>query len=129
LPQNYRYLGLVEKDLSYLRTNSKENIHKYIDEYLSAEYENCLAGLNDIMKEAWQMSLEGEKRKDVSLSIGKGLLSNETRIAIIAYRSWEGCKFCQQTQGGLTVQDKEVVIDDSEEPIENTGQVRRTIRL
>lgn len=29
----------------------------------------------------------------------------------------------------LTVQDKEVVIDDSEEPIENTGQVRRTIRL
>ena len=33
------------------------------------------------------MSLEGEKRKDVSLSIGKGLLSNETRIAIIGYRS------------------------------------------
>jgi orotate phosphoribosyltransferase-like protein len=34
-------LGLVEKDLSYLRTNSKENIHKYIDEYLLTEYENC----------------------------------------------------------------------------------------
>ena len=56
-------LGLVEKDLSYLRTNSKENIRKYIDEYLPVEYENCLAGLNNIMKEAWQMSLEGEKRE------------------------------------------------------------------
>ena len=49
--------------MSYLRTNSKENIRKYFDEYLPAEYENCLANLNNIMKEAWQMVLEGEKRE------------------------------------------------------------------
>ena len=30
-------LGLIEKDLAYLRLKAKENIKKYIDEYLPAE--------------------------------------------------------------------------------------------
>ena len=56
-------LGLVEKDLKYLRQQAKQNISKYIDEYLPAEYQYCLDGLNKIMKEAWQMSLDGDSDK------------------------------------------------------------------
>ena len=40
----------------YLGTAAKDNISKYIEEYLPAEYENCLDGLNDILTEAWTMS-------------------------------------------------------------------------
>ena len=29
-------LGLIEKDLAYLRLKAKENIQKYIDEYLTS---------------------------------------------------------------------------------------------
>jgi hypothetical protein len=56
-------LGLIEKDLAYLRLKAKENIKKYIDEYLPAEYENCLDGLNNIMKDAWAMSIDSDSDK------------------------------------------------------------------
>jgi hypothetical protein len=56
-------LVTVNEDLQWLRLQAKENIAHYIDEYLPAEYENCLDGLNNILTEAWQMSLSGEKRE------------------------------------------------------------------
>ena len=54
-------LALVNEDLQHLRNRARDNISKYIDEYLPAEYENCLDGLNNILTEAWQMSLDGEE--------------------------------------------------------------------
>jgi hypothetical protein len=56
-------LALVNEDLQYLRARARDNIRHYIDEYLPAEYENCLDGLNNVLTEAWQMSLDGEKRE------------------------------------------------------------------
>jgi RecG-like helicase len=67
-------LGLVNEDLQYFRRQAKENISKYIDEYLPAEYQNCLEGLNNIMAEAWQMSFEtdSDKREKIqALSLAK----------------------------------------------------------
>jgi DNA-directed RNA polymerase specialized sigma24 family protein len=40
----------INRDLSYLRQQAKENIRKYIDERLPEEYEKCLVGLNAITK-------------------------------------------------------------------------------
>lgn len=45
-------LGSVNRDLSYLRNQAKNNIIKYIDERLPEEYEKCLVGLNSIVKES-----------------------------------------------------------------------------
>jgi hypothetical protein len=53
-------LASVNEDLHYLRARARNNIRHYIDEYLPAEYENCLDGLNNILTEAWQMSVDGE---------------------------------------------------------------------
>jgi Trp operon repressor len=46
-------LATVNRDLSYLRNQAKNNIKKYIDERLPEEYEKCLVGLTAITKEAW----------------------------------------------------------------------------
>ena len=45
--------GTVNRDLSILRQQAKDNIKRYIDERLPEEYEKCLVGLNAITKEAW----------------------------------------------------------------------------
>jgi hypothetical protein len=44
-------LASINEDLQYLRGLAKENISKSINEYLPAEYENCLDRLNNIIKE------------------------------------------------------------------------------
>jgi hypothetical protein len=66
-------LRLVEKDLAYLRLKAKNNITHYINEYLPAEYENTLDGLNMIMRRAWSIhAYSGDDRtKLAALSLIK----------------------------------------------------------
>jgi transposase len=66
-------LGTVNRDLSILRQQARENIKKYIDERLPEEYEKCLVGLNAITKEAWNTapSTEDKREKIHALSLAK----------------------------------------------------------
>jgi transposase len=83
-------LGTVNKDLSYLRGQSKQKIRKYIDETLPEEYEKCLVGITSILKEAWTTSQNTEinKREKIqALSLAKecysmklDLLTNATVV-------------------------------------------------
>jgi hypothetical protein len=50
----------INRDITYLRQQAKENIKKYINERLPEEYEKCLVGLNAITKEAWTTSKQTE---------------------------------------------------------------------
>jgi hypothetical protein len=43
-------LATVNRDISILRQQSKENIKKYIDERLPEEYEKCMVGLSALQK-------------------------------------------------------------------------------
>ena len=57
-------LATVNRDISYLRNQAKDNIKKYIDERLPEEYEKCMIGLNAITKEAWNTALNTEDKKE-----------------------------------------------------------------
>ena len=66
-------IGTVNRDLSYLRQQAKENIRRYIDERLPEEYEKCLVGLTVILREAWSTSQQAEDRREKiqALSLAK----------------------------------------------------------
>ena len=53
-------LGSVNRDLTFIRQQAKNNIKKYIDERLPEEYEKCMVGLNSILREAWLTSQQTE---------------------------------------------------------------------
>jgi Sigma-70, region 4 len=83
-------LGTVNKDLSYLRSQSRQKIRKYIDETLPEEYEKCLVGITSILKEAWNTSqnTENKREKIQALSLAKecysmklDLLTNATVVS------------------------------------------------
>jgi hypothetical protein len=57
-------IGTVNRDLSYLRQQSKNNIRRYIDERLPEDYEKCLVGLTAILREAWNTSQQTEDKRD-----------------------------------------------------------------
>ncbi len=82
-------LGTVNRDLSYLRNQAKDNIRRYIDDRLPEEYEKCLVGLNSIVKEAWTTSQQTQDRREKiqALSLAKDcyamkldLLTNATVV-------------------------------------------------
>jgi transcriptional regulator len=49
-------LSIVSRDVYFLRQQAKHNIKRYIDERLPEEYEKCLVGLTEILREAWNTS-------------------------------------------------------------------------
>jgi hypothetical protein len=82
-------LATVNRDISYLRNQAKDNIKKYIDERLPEEYEKCLVGLNAITREAWTTSqnTDDKREKIQALSLAKecysmklDLLTNATVV-------------------------------------------------
>ena len=79
----------INRDIIYLRQQTKENIKRYIDERLPEEYEKCLVGLNAITKEAWNTAAntEDKREKIQALSLAKecysmklDLLTNATVV-------------------------------------------------
>src|SRR6266550_5613124 len=57
-------LGSVNRDLTFIRQQAKNNIKKYIDERLPEEYEKCIVGLNAITKEAWTAAENTEDKRE-----------------------------------------------------------------
>ena len=96
----------INRDITYLRQQAKENIKKYIDERLPEEYEKCLVGLNAITREAWNtaQNTEDKREKIHALSLAKecysmklGLLTNATvvddAIRFVSTKSSDRVKF------------------------------------
>jgi hypothetical protein len=82
-------LATVNRDISYLRNQAKDNIKRYIDERLPEEYEKCLVGLTAITKEAWNTADDPEYKREKlqALSLAKecysmklDLLTNATVV-------------------------------------------------
>ena len=57
-------IGTVNRDLSILRQQAKENIKRYIDQRLPEEYEKCLVGITAILKEAWNTSQQAQDKRE-----------------------------------------------------------------
>jgi Trp operon repressor len=75
-------LATVNRDISYLRSQAKHNIKRYIDERLPEEYEKCLVGLNAITKEAWNTAANTEDKREKihALSLAKECYSMKLEL-------------------------------------------------
>jgi hypothetical protein len=82
-------IGTVNRDLAYIKQQSRLKIRKYIDETLPEEYEKCLVGITSILKEGWNISqnTEDKREKIHALSLAKecysmklDLLTNATVV-------------------------------------------------
>jgi hypothetical protein len=110
------------------RLKAKENISKYLEEYLPAEYENCLDGLNGILKEAWAISTgtdSGKRERMQALSLAKECYGMKLDLLSSATIVDRAVKFVDRNRG-LIQENRKVAMDsnnnnnDSAEPIEDT---------
>jgi HTH domain len=90
--------GTVNRDLSILRQQAKENIKKYIDERLPEEYEKCLVGLTAITKEAWNttQNTEDKREKIQALSLAKECYSTKLDLLTNATVVDDAIRFVSQ---------------------------------
>ena len=107
-------VGIVNKDLQYFRNEAKNNITKYIDEYLPAEYSYCLDGLNNILTQAWNMSLDEQsdnRQRIAALSLAKDCYAMKLDLLSSSTVVDRAVKFLDRHRG-LTSQNEELLIED-----------------
>jgi transposase len=54
-------LGTVNKDLQYLRQQAHENLQRHIQHKLPEEYQNCMAGMKQVLRLSWQIANNGKQ--------------------------------------------------------------------
>lgn len=75
-------IGTVNRDLSYLRQQSKVSIQQY-NERLPHEYDKCMMALTEILKESFDISHEPEierREKLQALSLIKEVISTKLEL-------------------------------------------------
>jgi hypothetical protein len=81
----------ITKDIQYLRQQDRENLQSHVQERLPQEYENCMTGINRILKLTWEIA---EKPTD-----------DKTKLQAFAQLN-EGYKFKMDlTTNGVVVTD------------------------
>jgi hypothetical protein len=131
----------INRDITYLRQQAKENIKKYINERLPEEYEKCLVGLNAITKEAWTTSKQTEDKREKiqALSLAKecysmklDLLTNaavvDDAIRFVSQKSKENLRLPSSNSNEDDNKSKEPDYDEDEvqleeEQEEETGEI------
>ena len=116
-------LASVNEDLQHMRQESKQNISRYFDEYLPAEYEYCLDGLNEILTGSLEYSAQedSDKREKMqALTLAKDCYAMKLDLLSSATIVDRAIKFVDKNRG-LIHQNQELVIDDTAKSIENIG--------
>jgi hypothetical protein len=48
-------IGTINRDMTYLRNEAQENLKTHIQDKLPEEYQNCMTGINQVLKICWEI--------------------------------------------------------------------------
>jgi predicted transcriptional regulator len=109
----------VNRNLFYLAKHAQEHLKTHIQHTLPLGYRRCMNGINQVLKQAWQVSQSSEVKKEerlAALSLAnncyKFILDLTTNGVVIT----DAIKFVQTNKEKLTMSSKEE--DDGKEPKE-----------
>ena len=78
-------IGTINRDMVYLRNEAQENLKTHIQQKLPEEYQNCMVGINQVLKICWEIV---NKSRNVNNENGNGqtvtMTDNKTVLQALA---------------------------------------------
>jgi DNA-binding CsgD family transcriptional regulator len=110
-------IGTVNRDLAYIKQQSRLKIRKYIDETLPEEYEKCLVGITSILKEAWNTAQYSENKREKihALSLAKECYSMKLDLLTNATVVNDAVRFVSSNNNKKSVSNEEEDKSSSQE--------------
>lgn len=95
------------KDVSFLKEHARNTIRNHIEDRLPYEYNKCLQGLEEIIKESWIIADKAEdtKEKLQSLALIKESYSTKMDLLTNAGLLSDSVKWVEQTKERLSKRD------------------------
>jgi IS30 family transposase len=120
-------VGTVNKDLSFLRDQAKENIKKYVDEKIPEEYEKCLTGISTILKESWNIANNAtdKREKMQALYLAKECYSQKLDLLTNSNVINDSMRFIEKSKENLSNK-KEVIVQKGD--IQGSSKINNEVR-
>jgi len=120
-------VGTVNKDLSFLREQAKENIKKYVDEKVPEEYEKCLTGISTILKASWNIvnNATDTREKIQALYLAKECYSQKLDLLTNSNVINDSMRFIEKSKENLSNK-KEAIVKKGD--IQGSSKINNEIR-
>lgn len=56
----------ISNDFQFLREQARQNMQTNLQDRLPEEYQNCMAGINQVLRMSWEIATKGQGSKDSS---------------------------------------------------------------
>jgi hypothetical protein len=115
--------SVISRDKAYLRQGAQENLKFYIQDKLPEEYQNCMVGINQVLKICWEIV---NKSRNINNDNGQTVTMTDNKMVLQALALINDCnkykmdlttdgvvitdaiKFVQTNKEKLTMSTKEV---------------------
>lgn len=103
----------VSRDIEYLRETANETIRNHIQKKLPYEYTKCISGLEEIIKEGWQIAINADKKggdskeKLQALSLIKDTYNTKMDLLTNASLLQDSIKYVEESKQNLLSNKKE----------------------
>ncbi len=117
----------ISRDVAYWREQSKKNIKEHISDKLPLEYNKCISGLEEIIKESWNVATQADKignNKDKlqSLALIKDTYNTKMDLLTNASLLQDSIKFVEQNKEAGTEMTSVLKSNNKKEVLENRIQ-------
>ena len=125
-------IGTINRDKAYLRNEAQENLKTHIQDKLPEEYQNCMVGINQVLKICWEIVNKSRNINNDNNGQTVTVTDNKTVLQALAlindcnkYKMdlttngvviTDAIKFVQTNKEKLTMSTKEENDKESKEP-------------
>jgi hypothetical protein len=96
--------SVISRDKAYLRQGAQENLKTYIHDKLPEEYQNCMVGINQVLKICWEIV---NKSRNVNNDNGQIVTMSDNKTVLLALALINDCNKYKMdlTTNGVVITD------------------------
>ena len=117
--------GTITNDIIYLRNQAREQIQTHLQERIPIEYNQCISGIDEILKNAWDIATKSdEKIRLQALTLANECYRHKMDLITNGVIIDDALKFVSANKDNKVLANKKPLNIDNiipEEPIEKTA--------
>ena len=111
-------IGTINRDMAYLRNEAQENLKTHIQQKLPEEYQNCMTGINQVLKICWEI-VNKSRNMDNANGNGQTITMSDNKTTLQALALINDCNKYKMdlTTNGVVITDAITFVQTNKEKI------------
>ena len=113
--------SIISRDMAYLRQQAHENLKTHIQDKLPEEYQNCMTGINQVLKICWEIV---NKSRNINNDNGQTVTMTDNKTVLQALALINDCNKYKMdlTTNGVVITDAIKFVQTNKEKLMSTKE-------